>query len=125
MNKNQKQAFAAPEWLRPRRRVPTRFDPETRFELRPVPPAPFRALQETELERLKNRLLAAQLARATEPELNTPLRHAANEAAALAWVTFCPLLVFPVLFEEKTRAAVRQAERQARIFADSRELIAV
>jgi hypothetical protein len=123
MNKNQK-------------RVPTEFDPETRFELRPTstlrsssatedgPLAPFRALQETELERLKKRLLAAQLARATEPELNTPLWHAANEAAALAWVTFYPLLVFPVLFEEKTRAAVRQARRQARIYANSRELLA-
>jgi len=136
MNKNQKRAFAAPKWLRPRRRVPTGFAPETRFELRPTstlrsssatedgPPAPFRALQETELERLKKRLLAAQLARATEPELNTPLWHAANEAAALAWVTFYPLLVFPVLFEEKTRAAVRQARRQARIYANSRELLA-
>ena len=111
MNQNQK-------------RVPAEFDPETRFELRPTPPAPFRALQETELERLKKRLLAAQLAQAAEPELNTPLRHAANEAAALAWVTLYPLLVFPVLFEEKTRAAVRQAERQARIYAGSRELIA-
>jgi hypothetical protein len=35
-----------------------------------------------------------------------------------------PLLVFPVLFEEKTRAAFQQAERQARIYAGSRELIA-
>ena len=112
MNKNQK-------------RVPTEFDPETRFELRPTPPAPFRAVQETELERLKNRLLAAQLASADGPELNAPLRHAANEAAALAWATLYPLLVFPVLFEEKTRAAVRQVKRQARIFADSRELLAV
>jgi len=37
-------------------------------------------------------------------------------------VTPFPLLVFPVLFEEKTAAAVRQAERQARIY--NRELIA-
>ena len=107
------------------KRVPTEFEPETRFELRPAPPAPFRAIQETEFERLKNQLLAAQLAHTTEPELNTPLRHAANEAAALAWVTFYPLLVFPVLFEEKTRAAVRQARRQAHIFENSRDLIAV
>ncbi|MGA2853547.1 MAG: hypothetical protein ABSE90_05405 [Verrucomicrobiota bacterium] len=117
-------------------RVPTEFGPETRFELRPAstlrsssatedgPPAPFRATWETEFERLKNRLLAEQLAGAT-PEWNVPLRRAANEAAALAWMTFYPLLVFPVLFEEKTAAAVRQAERQARIYADSRELLAV
>jgi hypothetical protein len=35
------------------------------------------------------------------------------------------LLVFPVLFEEITQAALRQAERQARIFESSRELLAV
>ena len=50
--------------------VPTVFGAETRFELRPVPPAPFRAVQETEFERLKNQLLAEQLAGAPAPELN-------------------------------------------------------
>jgi len=104
--------------------VPARFAPETRFELRPVPAAPFRATQETEFERLKSQLLAEQLQQATEVELNAPLRRAANEAAALAWVTLFPLLVFPVLFEEKTVAALRQAERQARIYINTRELIA-
>ena len=104
--------------------VPTRFSPETRFELRPAPPAPFRATQETEFERLKGRLLAEQLQAAAVAALNAPLRRAANEAAALAWVTRFPLLVFPVLFAEKTAEAVRQAERQTRIYAHSRELIA-
>ena len=105
------------------KRVPTRFDPESRFELRPTPAVPFRALQETELERLKNRLLVTQLERTAEPELNAPLRHAANEAAALAWVTFYPLLVFPELFEEKTRAAIRHARRQASILTNHRDLV--
>jgi hypothetical protein len=106
-------------------RVLTRFGPETRFELQLAPPAPFRATQDTEFERLKNRLLARQLAEAPTPELNPPLRRAANEAAALAWATLYPLLVFPVLFEEKTQAALRQVERQARIFRSSCELLAV
>jgi len=105
-------------------RVATRFAPETRFELRPAPPAPFRANLESNFEQLKNRLLAERLADDERPELNAPLRRAANEAAALAWVTRYPLLVFPALFEEKTAAAVRQAERQARIYANSRELVA-
>ena len=83
-------------------KVNDRVRPETRFELRPAPPAPFRANLENEFERLKNRLLAETLDQAEQPELNVPLRRAANEAAALAWVTFYPLLVFPVLFEEKT-----------------------
>jgi len=104
-------------------RVPTQFAPETRFELRPAPPAPFRATQETEFERLKGQLLAQQLAVVTAPELNPPLRRAANEAAALAWVTQFPLLVFPVLFEEKIEAAVLRVKRQARIYANS-QLIA-
>jgi hypothetical protein len=105
-------------------RVATRFAPETRFELRPAPPAPFRANLESNFEQLKNRLLAERLDDDERPELNAPLRRAANEAAALAWVTRYPLLVFPALFEEKTEAAVRQAERQARIYANSRELVA-
>ena len=106
-------------------RVPTRFGPETRFEVRPAPPAPFRAALDTEFERLKNRLLARELAETPTPELNPPLRRAANEAAALAWATLYPLLVFPVLFEEKTQAALRQVDRQARIYRSSCDLLAV
>jgi hypothetical protein len=102
--------------------VPAEFGPKTSFELRPAPSVPFRAVQENEFERLKNKLLAEQLVRAV-PELNAPLRRAANDAAALAWATVFPLLVFPVLFEEKTDAAVLRAGRQARIYANS-QLIA-
>jgi hypothetical protein len=105
-------------------RVPAKFGPETRFEPRPATAAPFRATRETEFERLKTRLLAEQLAGAG-PDWNALLRRAANDAASLAWVTVYPLLVFPVLFEEKIAAAVRRAERQARIYADSHELLAV
>jgi len=105
-------------------RLPAEFSPETRFEVRPATATPFRAAQENEFEQLKNRLLAEQLARNREPKLNAPLHRAANEAAALAWNTFFPLLVFPALFEEKTESALRQLERQARIYANSRELLA-
>ncbi|MDR3378231.1 MAG: hypothetical protein P4M10_06055 [Verrucomicrobiae bacterium] len=99
------------------------FEPETRFELRPTPAAPFRATQETEFERLKNRLVTEALLATARAELNPAIRRAANEAAALAWVTYYPLLVFPTLFEEKTRNAVRQAARQAHIYANSPELV--
>jgi hypothetical protein len=106
-------------------RIPLRatFAAETRFEVRPGPPAPFRAVQENEFEQLKKRLLTEQLAQAA-PELNAPVRRAANEAAAIAWATVIPLLVFPALFEEKVTAAARQAERQARIYRNSRDLVA-
>ena len=98
------------------------FAPEAHFELRPVPPTSFRATGENEFERLKKELLARQLARTGAADLNAPLRRAANEAAAIAWNTLFPLLVFPVLFEEKVAETVRHAQRQARIYAASREL---
>jgi len=107
------------------RRVPTEFGPETRFELTPVPAAPFRAAQENRFERLKNRLLAEQLAVVWEPEFTSQVRRAAHEAAALAWLTPYPLLVFPVLFEERTEAGFLRAERQAQVRQRSRELLAI
>jgi hypothetical protein len=106
------------------RRVPTKFGPETRFEVRPAP-APFRAEQETELERLKGRLLQKSLYVAEEPRFTSYLRRAANEAAALAWVTQYPLLVFPGLFEEKAEAALLQAARQESVRSRSRDLMIV
>jgi len=106
------------------RKLPTRFGPEARFQVKPAPPAPCRALQETELERLKRRLLREWLVATADPELNAPLRRAANEAAALAWTTNVPLLLFPALFEEKVRTAIFQVARQGRIWERSRELIA-
>ena len=105
------------------KRVTTRFGPETRFDVNPAPP-PFRAAQEAELERLKDRLLAERLAEAAEPQVNAHLRRVANEAAALAWVTTFPLLLFPALFEEKTQTALQQAQRQEGIRQRSRELLA-
>ena len=60
-----------------------------------------------------------------EPELNAPLRRAANEAAALAWVTLYPVAGVPGVVRGKSRDAVRQAERQARIYESSRELLGV
>jgi hypothetical protein len=107
------------------RRVPTKFGPETRFELRPVPPAPCRALQENDLERLKNYLLRTRLEMLPEAGYNAYLRRAANEAAALAWVTPYPTLVFPALFEEKAETALLQAEKQERIRERSALLLAV
>jgi len=106
------------------RRVPTQFGPETGFEVRPGPPAPFRARQEAELERLRAQLLAERPEGRADPRLSGQLWQAANEAAALAWVTQYPLLVFPALFEEKAAAALLRAERQEQIRQRSRELLA-
>jgi len=86
----------------------TEFGPETRFTVTPIPAAPFRAMVETAFERLKNQLLLERLEQLPDPQLNSQLRRVANEAAALAWVTAYPLLVFPGLFQEK--AAIVMAE---------------
>jgi hypothetical protein len=104
-------------------RVPTEFEAEPQFELRPATSSAYRAAQEKEFERLKSRLLARELAEVATPDLGPPLRRAASEAAAVAWETLVPLLVFPTLFEEKAAAAMRQSNRQARIWAGS-ELVA-
>jgi hypothetical protein len=106
-------------------RIPTRFEPDTRFELKPAAAAPFRAAQENRFENLKNRLLLEKIEDAYDPELGAYLRRAANDAASLAWITSYPLLVFPALFDEKAEAAIFRAERQQMIREVSRELLAV
>lgn len=107
------------------RRLSARFGPETRFEVRPAPPAPFRAIQQTEFERLRDQLLSERLEQAREPGFNSHLRRAANEAAALAWVTPYPLLFFPALFEEKAQTALVQLEKQEQVRRLSQELLSV
>lgn len=101
------------------------FGPDTRFVVKPAPPAPFRATEENRFEALRRGLVAARLDELWETDLTPVVRRAANEAAALAWVTRYPLLVFPALFEEKLAAAVAVAERQERIRVRTRELLAV
>lgn len=91
---------------------PGRSETSDRFTWHADPPAPFRGIDETELERLKNRLLRSFLATLATPEQIPLFRRAANEAAALAWLEPHPLLVFPTLFEEKLAAARKRSHRQ-------------
>jgi hypothetical protein len=106
--------------------VPTEFGPNTRFAPPIVAaPVPFRGAVENELERLKERLLAKELARTTNLDANVLLRRAANEALALVWLTPYPLLLLPTLFEEKARIARRHVGRQALIRERSSELLAL
>jgi hypothetical protein len=90
-------------------RVPTRFGPDTRFEITPIPTAPFLAALENRFEGLRNRLLLERLKQVADPRFNNQIRRAANEAAALAWVTPYPLLFFPGLFEERAQAAIARS----------------
>ncbi|MEO8426011.1 MAG: hypothetical protein ABI651_02755 [Verrucomicrobiota bacterium] len=96
------------------RKLPARFGPETRFEVAPV--APSRGPLEIELDRFKDRLLQRLLNETEDSRLKPLLRRTATEASALAWTTAYPLLVLPVLLEEKAESARLYAERQARIW---------
>ena len=87
------------------------------------PPAPFPRTDENDLDRLKNRLLRQALAATEDTAMLVALRRAANEAAALAWLEPHPLLVFPVLFLEKTANDHARIERQQRIRARSASLL--
>lgn len=107
------------------RRVAARFGPESRFEVRSVAAGPLRAEQAAELKGLERRLLTERLGEVLDPGLVGYVRAAAHEAAALAWATSYPLLVFPILFAEKAEAALRRAERQEQVRWLSRELLAV
>jgi hypothetical protein len=102
------------------KRVRTRFARAVRFDVKATP---FRAEQTSDLERLKNRLLRNLLEDTTNPDENILLRRAANDAAALAWVTQYPLLLFPALLEEKARVALAQFKRQAQIRRRSLNLL--
>jgi hypothetical protein len=106
------------------KRVPTEFGPDTGFEVKPSPAAPLRAEEEAEFVRLKARLLSEWLEGRVELKLDSHLRRAADDAAALSWVTQYPLLVFPALFEEKANAALLRALRQDQIRKRSLELLA-
>ena len=104
-------------------KIKPKFARETRFPVLPAPAAPFRGVLETDLEQLKGRLLAQALDETANSELYALLRRAANEAAALAWATPYPLLLFPALFSEKAHTATRQVQQQAKIRERSRALL--
>lgn len=102
---------------------PARLGLAARFAPALDPVAPFTRTAESELERLKNRLLREAIAFTKTVALLALLRRAANEAAALAWLEPHPLLVFPGLFEEKALLARRRALRQELVRARSTELM--
>ncbi len=76
---------------------------------------PCRGPLEAQLDELKERLLGGFLKEVADQELIRDLRRAATEAAALAWYTACPILVLPILLEEKVLAALKRWEMQERV----------
>ena len=83
-----------------------------------------RGLLEGQFAQLKEELLGSELAETTAVSLQPRIELAANEAAALAWTTEYPLLVFPALFNEFARRERIRETRQQRIRAQSEKLMA-
>jgi hypothetical protein len=84
----------------------------------PVLSAPVRGEVEVQLEDLKSELLKPMIAKITDHALLKEALWAANEAAALAWCTVCPLLILPLLLEEKVKEALAKWEIQQRVKRD-------
>lgn len=74
-----------------------------------------RGALEERLEHLKEQLLQPLLVNITNAAAVRELRRAAGEAAALAWFSVCPILVLPLLLEEKVSSALKWWERQQRL----------
>lgn len=107
-----------------RKKVPTKFGAATRFEPTLSRVGQCRTARHAELERLKTALLEDRLEETWADRQRAVVR-AANDAAALAWATPYPALVFPALFDEKVDAALVMADRQEEVTRTSRELLAV
>lgn len=88
---------------------------ESRFEVNPKLVEAARGSVEAELEQLKATLITPILESVTNTRLVKDLSWAANEAAALAWFTVCPVLVFPALLEEKIQSALKKWEKQQQL----------
>ncbi len=90
---------------------------ENEFEVTPRLGVPRRGPIEVQLDELKARLLAPLMDKVAgaNAALVKDLSWAANEAAALAWFTVCPLLVLPGLMEEKVRLALKRWEKQEQL----------
>jgi hypothetical protein len=98
------------------------FDEDEEFSL------PVRFAREAVAERfaeLKDNLLGETIDQAETFSLQARLKHAANEAAGLAWTTDYPLLVFPALFDELAKRERVRNSRQQRIIAQTERLLEV
>jgi hypothetical protein len=97
-----------------RKKLAIEFAEESRFDAR-IPAVPARGELAKALERAKHRLLLNLLRETPNTRMQDELCHAATEASTIAWMTPYPLLVFPVLLEEKAREARFKFHRQEQI----------
>ena len=80
-------------------KVPTEFGPDTRFDLRPAPAAPFRVTEENELERLKHTLLRKALS-ALRSILPNSERFLHTDARFVQWQLDAPFVLDVEQFDQ-------------------------
>ena len=78
-----------------------------------------------ELERFKQCLFNEHRSATLDSQAKPWLNRAADEAASIAWATPCPMLVLPVLLEERLKDARRKAELQKTIYERSQPIVAL
>ena len=101
------------------RKLNAYFDPETEFEADVLRGEPLKQA----FAGLQENLINETLGETETLALHGPVKHAANEAAGLAWTTAFPLLVFPTLFQEKVDGARKHQDRAQRIKAQTADLL--
>ena len=97
------------------------FEAGDAFELFPTIE---RGILEGQFAELKDGVLEGELEGTVGVSLQPRIEAAANEAAALAWTTDYPLLVFPALFDEFAQRERLRETRQQKIRARSEKLMA-
>lgn len=105
------------------RELATQFAPEVQFEVTPMSEAEARLRMRDRFEELQGRLVEQYLHQPDNSLVRAKLELIANDAAALAWTTPYPLLLMPVLFQEKAREGRAREARQQRIQKRSRALM--
>lgn len=108
--------------LKPNQCISTQFDNEVAFEMTPLPGVVPSDTVQLRFVELQNRLVEETLHETPNPFLREGLHQAANEAAALSWTTPYPLLVMPVLFNEKVHAVRLRLGKQHRVAMKSQSL---
>ena len=99
------------------------FEPDIKFELPLHPGTVSPESVRIRFQALQNRLLEETLGQTPNPILRENLHGVANEAAALAWTTQFPLLLMPVLFQEKARSVRLQLKKQHHVSMRSQQLV--
>ena len=98
---------------------------QRQFKIEPGEPRSLRSpTSALELEQFKQCLLGEHRS-AHDLHVHSWFSQAADEAASIAWATPYPLLVLPVLLEEKLRHARRKAELQKTIYERSQPIVAL